>query len=593
MKHGIFHPGPEPAAIIRNSCGELWRFTGLKETIRADSTADVLNRVKQACASVEEKGLYAAGFVSYEAAPGFDSCFEVQPDDSGFPLIWFGLFSGVHKLEPFQADAGHLPQDLVWEASISPEDYACKLAVIKEHIRNGNTYQVNFTYRLQAGFSSDPWQVFKFLYKAQNPPFAAYIDTGDFAVCSLSPELFFSLNKNILKSRPMKGTTSRGLWPEQDMQMADALRCSKKNRAENVMIVDMVRNDMGRIAVPGSVQVPELFSVERYQDVWQMTSLVQADATAPVDRIFQALFPPASITGAPKIMTMKIISDLESGPRRIYTGSIGFMSPGRQARFNVAIRTLLVDKRRGLAEYGVGGGIVWDSSTDKEMDESRIKAKVLESRTEAFELLESMHWNPDQGFPFLHLHLRRLKNSADYFGFPLNMDLVRDRLDRLVQNLPPAAHKIRLLISSSGELKEEAIALKSGSFGFSALPLADTAVDPEDKFLYHKTTRRNIYEHALKTRPGFRDVLLYNIRGEVTESTIANIVVEKDDELLTPPVHCGLLPGVYRSWLLEKGWIREEILSIDEVMASTCVYLINAVRGMHRVSIVGTKQHRI
>ena len=592
MKHRIFHPGPGPAAIIRSSCGELWRFSGLEEIIRADRTSDVLDSLYQACTCVEEKGFYAAGFISYEAAPGFDSCLEVQPDDSGFPLIWFGLFSGIQKLDHFQAEAGHLPQDQVWAPSISPEDYAGKLAVIKEHIRNGNTYQVNFTYRLQAGFSSDPWQTFTALYAAQNPPFAAFIDTGDFAVCSLSPELFFSLNGSVLQSSPMKGTISRGLWPDQDMEMAHSLRSSEKDRAENVMIVDMVRNDMGRIAAPGSVQVPELFTVERYQDVWQMTSLVQAETTAPVERIFQALFPPASITGAPKIMTMKIISDLESCPRRVYTGSVGYISPGRQARFNVAIRTLLVDKCRGLAEYGVGGGIVWDSGTDSEMDESRIKAKVLNSRKETFELLESMLWNPVQGFPFLHLHLRRLKNSADYFGFPLDMDLVQERLDRLVQSLPPAAHKIRLLISPSGAFKEEAIVLTPESFRFSALPLADMAVDPEDKFLYHKTTRRNIYEQALKTRPGYKDVLLYNIRGEVTESTIANIVIEKDGELLTPAVHCGLLPGVFRTWLLEKGRIREETLGIDEVLASSCVYLINAVRGMHQVSIVLTNQHR-
>ncbi len=535
---------------------------------------------------MEEKGLYAAGFVSYEAAPAFDPYFQVRQDDSRFPLLWFGLFSGVRELEPGPAEHNYSMRDIKWEASISREEYNRNLAEIRDHIRQGDTYQVNFTYRLHAPLSFDPWKAFKVLLAGQNPPYGAYIDTGEFALCSFSPELFFSLEGGLLQSRPMKGTAARGLWSKQDHEMAAELYRSEKDRAENVMIVDMVRNDMGRIAVPGSVQVPELFTLEKYPDVWQMTSLVQAETTSPLEEIFQALFPPASITGAPKINTMEIITRLESLPRRIYTGTIGFMAPGGKARFNVAIRTLLADRRLSLAEYGVGGGIVWDSSAEREMYESRIKARVLQSRREAFDLLESILWDPEKGFPFLEYHLERLQASADYFDFSLNTSLVHEHLDTLAQSLPRIRHKIRLLVSRSGAVKAEASALTPETSSFSDIPLAAVPVDTRDRFLYHKTTRRNAYEQALKSRSGFRDVLLFNTGREVTESTIANIVVEKDNELLTPPVSCGLLPGVYRSLLIRRNKVRELVLSIEDVQESDSVYLINAVRGMQPVRIL-------
>jgi len=581
------HPDTGPAAVIRGFLpGKLWRFTGLQEIIQAGSTDEVWTKLQQASRAVEEKGLYAAGFVSYEAAPAFDPYFQVRRDDSRFPPLWFGLFSGARELELGPAEHNYSMRDIKWEASISREEYNRSLAEIRNHIRQGDTYQVNFTYRLHAPLSFDPWKAFKVLFAAQNPPCGAYIDTGEFALCSFSPELFFSLECGLLRSRPMKGTAARGLWSKQDHEMAAELYRSEKDRAENVMIVDMVRNDMGRIAAPGSVQVPELFTLEKYPDVWQMTSLVQAETTSPLEKIFQALFPPASITGAPKINTMEIIARLESLPRRIYTGTIGFMAPGGKARFNVAIRTLLADRRLSLAEYGVGGGIVWDSSAEREMDESRIKARVLQSRREAFDLLESILWDPEKGFPFLEYHLERLQASADYFDFSLNTPLVHEHLDTLAQSLPRIRHKIRLLVSRSGAVKAEASSLTPETSSFSDIPLAAVPVDPRDRFLYHKTTRRIVYEQALKSRSGFRDVLLFNTGREVTESTIANIVVEKDNELLTPPVNCGLLPGVYRSLLIRRNKVRERVLSIDDVQESTSVYLINAVRGMHPVRIL-------
>jgi len=576
-----------PRALVRQArTGNLLFFEGLESVIHAHTAREVLPALQQVIQQVERKGLFAAGFVSYEAAPAFDPYLKVRPDDSGFPLLWFGLFSWMQETElPGTVSQAGL-QGLDWEPSITPREYSRALDRIREHIRTGDTYQVNFTYRLRASCFLDPLDVFSTICRSQDPPYAAFIDTGEFALCSFSPEMFFTLQGQTLRSRPMKGTAARGLENIQDRQAARELKNSEKDRAENVMIVDMVRNDMGRIAHPGSVNVPQLFSMEKYFDVWQMTSLVQCSTSAPLDEIFKALFPPASITGAPKIKTTEIIAELETAPRRIYTGTMGYIAPGRQAQFNVAIRTLLLDKTRNLAEYGIGGGIVWDSRTDMEMCESRIKARVLATPGPGFDLLESLLWEPEQGFPYFRRHLKRLQESAEYFDFPLDLSRVHSELQNLTSTLPQEPHKIRLLVSRSGAVKAQAIKLDTKKPGFADLPLAASPVDPANRFLYHKTTNREIYNQALRARPGYQDVLLYNHRSQITESTIANIALEKNGEFLTPPVSCGLLPGVYRSLMLEQGVIRESVLSIQDVLDNPRIFLMNGVRGMHPVNII-------
>ncbi|RQD73173.1 aminodeoxychorismate synthase component I [Desulfonatronospira sp. MSAO_Bac3] len=576
-----------PRALVRQArSGKLLSFDGLEGIIKAHTAEEVLPALQQVEQQVEGHSLFAAGFVSYEASLAFDPYLKVRPDDSGFPLLWFGLFSGMQETELPRPDSRVSLEGLNWSPSITPGEYSSSLDRIREYIRAGDTYQVNFTYRLRAECSLDPLDIFCTIYRSQDPPYAAFIDTGEFALCSFSPEMFFTLKGQTLRSRPMKGTAARGLDNIQDRHAARELEKSEKDRAENVMIVDMVRNDMGRIAHPGSVHVPQLFSVEKYFDVWQMTSLVESSTSAPLDAIFSSLFPPASITGAPKIRTTEIIAELETAPRRIYTGAMGYVAPGRQAQFNVAIRTLLLDQTKSLAEYGIGGGIVWDSRTDMEMNESRVKARVLATPGPGFDLLESILWQPSKGFPYLSMHLERLQESAEYFDFPLDLQRVHSELQDLGAALPQEPHKIRLLVSRKGAVKVQAVKLDTQNPGFSRLPLAASAVDPDNRFLYHKTTNREVYNQALAARPGCRDVLLYNHRGQATESTIANLAVEKNGELLTPPVSCGLLPGVYRSLMLEQGVIRESVLSIQDVLDSPRVFLMNSVRGMHQVDII-------
>ncbi len=530
---------------------------------------------------VDQQGWHAAGFIGYEAAPAFDPALPaaVAGPAGELPLLWFGLYPAptVSPGLPDLPRGGYRLGD--WTPSVSREQYEEAIARIKAHISRGETYQVNYTFRLRAPFSGDPWTLFEELYRAQLCRYAAYVDTGRFTICSASPELFFRLDDRELMARPMKGTAARGRTLAEDETQARWLFHSEKNRAENVMIVDMIRNDMGRVAQVGSVSVPRLFEVERYPTLWQMTSTTTAQTDASLADIMSALFPCASITGAPKHRTMQIIAALETTPRQVYTGCIGFIAPRRQAQFNVAIRTVLVDKPGDSAEYGVGGGIVWDSTGRDEYAECQLKARVLTERRPQFSLLETMVWTPGEGYFLLDYHLRRLAGSAVYFSIPLDLDRVRVELDRLAASFSPLAQRVRLLVGREGTITTQAALLdRPGEAGPVYLRLAAEGVDSANPFLYHKTTHRQIYEAARAARPDAGDVLLWNERGEVTETTIANVVVRWQGRLVTPPVLCGLLPGTFRAWLLEQGEIQEKVISVTMLKQAEKIYVINSVR---------------
>jgi para-aminobenzoate synthetase/4-amino-4-deoxychorismate lyase len=532
---------------------------------------------------VEKNGLHAVGFLAYESGRAFDPAMPEPPRDS-FPLAWFGLFEApaVVLLSP----AVSFP-DLDWVSEIDACAHGRALTRIREYLARGETYQVNFTHRLRASFGTDPWNFFCGLVSRQPSPHAAFIDIPDFAVCSASPEMFFEREGEDIWSRPMKGTAPRGRWREEDEALAQALAVSEKERAENVMIVDMVRNDLGRVCLPGSVHVPELFRSERYPTLWQLTSLVRGRTTESTARVMAALFPAASITGAPKVRTMHIIQELEVSPRRIYTGCIGVMSPGRRARFSVAIRTVLVDKSQGVAEYGVGGGIVWDSKPDAEFRETRIKARVLAAPEPEFLLLETMRWKRGEGIFLLEEHLRRLGQSAEYFGFTLDSQALRDGLEREVSAAVGEEGVLRLTVDRSGTWSVTHRPLPEPSPCRVALAL--TAVDARYPFLFHKTTRREVYERARAQVFGVDDALLWNEDGEVTESTIANLVVELDGERITPPLSSGLLPGTMRARLLQDGRIREGVVRREDLPRCKALWLVNSVRGWRECVLVESK----
>jgi para-aminobenzoate synthetase/4-amino-4-deoxychorismate lyase len=572
----IVLPSPEHSGLVRYAAPRA-----VFEIHDLDQVPSLLSRLE---AEVEGSGLHAAGFLSYEAGAAFDPAMP-RLSCSPFPLAWFGLFDPPEDLPLVDPPAWPVPD---WAPELDAAAHARALARIRDHLAQGETYQVNFTYRLRAAFAGDPWAFFCRLASSQPSPHAAYVDIGRFAACCASPEMLFWRDGDEVLSRPMKGTAPRGRWCAEDEARARDLRRSPKERAENVMIVDMVRNDLGRVCLPGSIQVPELFRVERYPTVWQMTSLVRGRCDRSTAEVMAALFPAASITGAPKVRTMGIINELEISPRRIYTGTIGVMTPGRRARFNVAIRTVLVDRETETAEYGVGGGIVWDSKPEDEYRETQIKARVLHARKTEFSLLETMRWSRAQGIFLLAEHMHRLVGSAGYFGFSLDEAALRAALEGEVASAVEEEGVLRLTLDRSGSW---ALARRPLPVSASCrVTLAQTPVDSRDPFLFHKTTRRGVYDRARTEAAGrfdVDDVLLVNEKGEVTEATIANVVAELDAVLLTPPLACGLLPGVLRGRLLAEGRIREGVVRVEDLPRVNALWLINAVRGWRRAEFVG------
>jgi para-aminobenzoate synthetase/4-amino-4-deoxychorismate lyase len=544
--------------------------------------ADVLPLLKDLDQAVETSGAFAAGFISYEAAPAFDSALQT-PAPSSFPLVWFGLYNSVREFDSLpEAHAGRQVPFPEWSLGFAERSYLEAIETIRRYIRAGDTYQVNLTLRLHAELNTQPWLLFQELIKSQGAHYSAFLRVDPWAICSASPELFFRLEGGRLISRPMKGTAARGLWPEDDEFRGKRLLLSAKDRAENTMIVDMVRNDFGRVATPGSVTVDRLFDLEKYPTLWQMTSTVGCDTKAPLPEIFSALFPAASITGAPKVRTMQIITELEQMPRNIYTGAIGFIAPGRRAAFNVAIRTMLADTLSGTAEYGVGGGIVWDSIPRKEWEECRLKMQIVTDPGPSFDLLETILWEPGSGFFLLERHFQRLAASLDYFCRQANLSDLRQRLKDLERTLPASPTRVRVAVNPGGEVSISHSRLKQSRRPFR-VALALEPVSSHDRLLYHKTSQRQALERALAGRAGMDDVLLWNQNRELTQSTIANIVLEKNGELLTPPISCGLLGGVYRGWLLEQKKIREKVLTLDDLAPGAKLYLINSVRRMWQV----------
>jgi para-aminobenzoate synthetase/4-amino-4-deoxychorismate lyase len=631
--------------ILLHDNNQWLHFSSPHRIIEVHDLHDVMPALREIEDLVNDNGWYAAGFLSYASAPAFDRAHvtrtDIRPERSGvqskdlpiresnpssrastalldghssfpyptgtksareiFPYLWFGLYPSprlVTKPEPDSAKPA-----LNWSPTIDRDTYNTAIAQIKDHIAEGRTYQVNYTMRLQTVFNSDPWNFFLHLARSQNDH-AAYIDTGRYVIASASPELFFKLDGDTVTCRPMKGTVKRGRTTLEDNQQAEWLHNSEKNRAENVMIVDMIRNDLGRIAKIGSVQVPELFAVEKYPTLWQMTSTVTAKTDVSVTKIFSALFPCASITGAPKVSTMRIISELETTPRNIYTGSIGYIAPNRKARFNVAIRTALIDRETHSAEYGVGGGIVWDSTSTDEYAEALLKARVLTESMPEFSLLETMLWTPEEGFFLREKHIARLLDSAEYFDFPIKRrgkvtpslplhEIINVYLNEISSQFQ-SSQRVRVLLDKNGDLSFESKEF-TPSENQSPLKvcLAREPIHSENIFLFHKTTHRDVYAKALgsvgakpqKEHGGYDDVILYNEHSQVTEFSIGNIVVEINDRLYTPLVSCGLLAGTFRAYLLETGQVEERTVRLEELNDCSRIFLVNSVRKWQQVDL--------
>jgi para-aminobenzoate synthetase / 4-amino-4-deoxychorismate lyase len=610
-----------------------------------------------------DAGLYAAGYFSYECGAFFEPT-AVAPSTPSWqraaePLAWFGIYERPHLFD-HQTGAfceGDPPALLQFRArsttpvtlddkavdcalAITEEQYAQRIAAIHEWIRAGDVYQLNFTVPLRAHAPGSSAALYRQLRSLQPAPYGAFLHTQpNRRILSFSPELFFRVESREdirrITTRPMKGTAPRGRTSSEDRARADWLSNDPKNRAENVMIVDLLRNDLGRLCTFGSVRAGNLFAVERYPTLWQMTSTVTGDLRPKVNfqQIFRALFPCGSVTGAPKIRAMQLIAQLEQRPRGIYTGAIGFFSK-QETVFNVAIRTLTLDGEAGT--MGVGSGIVIDSKPADEWRECLLKAEFLtrpaaRPSPDSFSLVETMLWRGE--YPVIELHLDRLEDSANYFAFPFNRVQTKAALETHAEsfsanppqtprapsfplpsservgnhqprptsdpansltcypraagtNSPPlseASHKVRLLLNPDGTIQITSEPLSEPSIQPLRLRIATERTDPQDAMYFHKTTHRPLYPQAFQaaTQAGYDDVLFLNLRGEVTEGAIHNLFIEKDGRLFTPPIDCGLLPGVHRRHVLATHpSLEERILTIEDLRHAEAVYLSNAVRGL-------------
>jgi para-aminobenzoate synthetase/4-amino-4-deoxychorismate lyase len=463
-------------------------------------------------------------------------------------------------------------------------DYCRAIERILDYIGAGDTYQVNYTFKLSFNFAGSIPRFYRALRFSQPVPYGCILRNEDSYVLSFSPELFFRADADRIIARPMKGTAPRGRWSEEDQAFLAGLLASEKERAENVMIVDLIRNDLGRIAQFGTVEVEELFAAEQYETLYQLVATVSADlrpGTTTLD-LFRALFPCGSVTGAPKVRTMEIIAELERDPRGVYCGAIGMLAPSGwdapEASFSVAIRTVTIDRVERIASYGVGGGVTHDSHIEQEYAETRTKARVLVRKATDFTLIETMRWDPGSGYWFLDEHLDRLEASAGYCGYGFQRRMVEDQLMAVAAGFDNAPKRVRLALDQRGEVMIDIEDLVDERRPVR-VAVDNVPVDPTDWRLFHKTSMRSRYQHTRRRHPEADDVLMVNNRGEITESTIANVIVRVGDRWLTPPLASGCLPGVMRRVLLERGEISEAPVSVSDLARADSVELINSVRG--------------
>ncbi len=550
---------------------------------RIEDVAAVLDAVSLASAC----GHWCVGFLAHEAAPAFDSALVVQSNKmADRPLAWFAEFAAPEspREQGRAADAYRVGE---WNSDIDHVAFRDKVESVRSDIRDGRFYQVNLTTRLEAEFSGDTFAFYRALQSVQPNGYHAYIDTGDAQLLSVSPELFFTLHDGKVTTQPMKGTAPRGDTPEADERIAWELTHSEKERAENLMIVDLLRNDLSRIAQPNSVDVTALFALQPLPSVWQMTSTIDAKLREGLGLadVFRALFPCGSVTGAPKVEAMHAIRDLETMPRGAYCGAIGYVAPALdghvRACFNVGIRSVWIE--RGRAVCGVGGGITWDSTAEGEWAEVIYKSRFAKRASRTFELLETLRLE-EGAFALLDRHIARLENSARHFRFVFDRSRALRELDSLATYQPQGVWRARLLLDRDGSVRAEATALDETPANAS-FRLADSPISSADEFLLHKTTRREIYDqHAPQGQLAF-DTLLWNERGELTEFTRANLVLELDGVLWTPPVSCGLLNGTLRDELVAWGVLQERVLRREDLARADEIWWLNGLRGWVNVDL--------
>ena len=580
--------------LIDNSLddgAESYLFENARAEIRADTADEALEAIA-AVAKALNDGLWAAGYFSYELGyllePRLAPLLTAKRTQ---PLMQFGLFDAPDIQSPGQADAllkswtrgdyRTTPPTL----SMSRATYQERFSRLKDYIAAGDIYQLNLTLKGRFAMEGCPVALYRDLRRKQPVSYGALMQFPEFTILSHSPELFLHIGDGEIATRPMKGTAARGKTLEEDRATREWLSADEKSRAENLMIADLMRNDIGRVAETGTVAVTDLFSVETYRTLHQMTSGVSARLRqgTTLEELLRSLFPPGSIIGAPKVRAMEIIRELEAEARGVYTGAVGMIAPGGAARFNVAIRTLVLD-REGVGEIGIGSGIVYDSACETEYEECLLKMRFLTDPVQEFDLIETLRFDAGSGYYLLAHHLERLAASAEYFGYPFDRTTVEAALSAKASDCSADSLRVRLLLSRDGSLSLTAVPM---TLADPVQPyyfvISEQITDSENVFLYHKTTIRELYDGEYQTASeqlGADEVLFVNERGELTEGSRTNIFIQRDGMLLTPPLTSGLLPGTLRAELLASGKVREEVLTVDDLRLAEGIYLGNSVRGL-------------
>lgn len=559
--------------------GERYTFTQPIKELKTRDLAEVADLLAQV-ESYQEQGYYVVGYVSYEAAPAFEEKLAVHKTSLlGEYLLYFTVHDKV-EISPIPLTYEEVDLPSNWIELTSAEDYEKAIAQIHHHLRQGDTYQVNYTVQLKQDLSANPFATYNRMVVEQEAGYNAYVEHDEMAVISMSPELFFEQKDRELKTRPMKGTTQRGVTDQEDLAQASWLEQDSKNRSENMMIVDLLRNDMNRISEVGSEHVEHLCQVEQYSTVWQMTSTIKSQLRPDVDlvEIFRSLFPCGSITGAPKIATMEIIKNLEPQPRGVYCGTIGLLLPNGRRIFNVAIRTIQL--YMGQAIYGVGGGITWDSTWESEYLEVHQKAAVLYRKQPRFQLITTGKISQKQ-LLFEDQHLERLTKASRYFAYLFDPEDLRQKIEEECQACDSHQdYRLRISLSKSGEIELSRQILAPLSPSFCKAKLCLQEADLQQAFTYFKTT------HRPHLSLGKQEIIYHNAAGELLETSIGNLVLKINGKLYTPPIRLGILPGIYRQHLLETGQVKEKIMTLADLNQAEAIYGCNAVRGLYELEVI-------
>ncbi|WP_172121719.1 MULTISPECIES: aminodeoxychorismate synthase component I [unclassified Devosia] len=558
-------------------------------------TSEEARRALAELERAKQQGFWAAGFLSYELGFLFEERLEpLLPERSPFPLLWLGLYSAPQRLSAGEVDqrldsaiAGQGAEALDLVPSRPFADYALGLGQVQQWIGAGDTYQVNLTFKARFRLEGHPAALYRDLARKQQVAYGALINTGEHWILSRSPELFVASTGGTLSARPMKGTRRRAGTIVQDEAGRAALAADPKNRAENLMIVDLLRNDLSRISAVGSVEVTDLFSVQTLRTLHTMTSGITAQRLPDVSttQLLAQLFPCGSITGAPKLRAMEIIAAVEAEPRGLYTGSIGYFAPNGDLTLNVAIRTAVIDGE-GRGEIGIGGGIVADSVAEDEYEEALLKMAFLADKSPPICLIETLRWTNTTSFWLLERHLDRIAASAQYFNMPFDRYAATSLLTDTAAGWSEPAMRVRLTLDQVAGLGLSATPLPANPAQFR-FAVAEERLDSGSLWLAHKTTNRAFYDEPRQRAAavlGVDEVVFLNERGELTEGSITSLFLREGGVLLTPPAEAGLLPGTLRAELLATGAAREARLTLDDLANADAIYLGNSVRGLLRAS---------